>query len=116
MNQGEILGQTGSCHLELGEHKTAAGYFEQAVSTLNPADLRTRALLASRAASAHFLAGDRDGGLDAAGSALNPAANIQSARLNDHLEQTVEHVRATPGHRPSELIERSRQVMAAKES
>ncbi|MEU8926220.1 helix-turn-helix domain-containing protein [Kitasatospora sp. NPDC048545] len=116
MNRGEILGQTGSCHLELGDHKTAADHFEQAASTLNAADLRTRALFASRAASAHFLAGDRDGGFAAADSALNLAANIQSVRLNEHLEQAVEHLQTISGHRSNELIERSRQVMAAKES
>ncbi|WP_031066321.1 hypothetical protein [Streptomyces sp. NRRL WC-3742] len=96
MNSGGILGQTGSCHLELGEHRTAAEHFEQAASTLNPADLRTRALFASRAASAHFLAGDQDGGLAAADSALDLAAHVQSARLNEHLEQTMDHLRAAP--------------------
>ncbi|MGV9266559.1 helix-turn-helix domain-containing protein [Kitasatospora sp. NPDC003701] len=115
MNRGEILGQTASCHLELGEHQLAAGYFEQAASTLNPTDLRTRALFASRAASAHLLAGDRDGGFAAADAALTLAANVQSARLADHLAKAVEHVRAIPGPRSSELVERSRQVMAAKE-
>ncbi|MFD9060519.1 helix-turn-helix domain-containing protein [Kitasatospora purpeofusca] len=115
MNRGEILGQTASCYLQLGEHKAAAAHFEQAASTLNPTDLRTRALFASRAASAHLLAGDRYGGFEAADSALTLAANVQSARLNEHLEQAVEHLRAIPDPRSSELVERSRQVMAAKE-
>ncbi|MFD0404705.1 XRE family transcriptional regulator [Kitasatospora sp. NPDC127116] len=115
MNWGEILGQTGSCYLQLGEHRTAADHFEQAASTLNPTDLRTRALFASRAASAHLLAGDRDGGFIAADAALTLAANIQSARLADHLAQTVDYLQAIPSQRSSELIERSRQVMAAKE-
>ncbi|MFF2142136.1 hypothetical protein [Kitasatospora sp. NPDC058190] len=115
MNRGEILGQTASCYLQLGEHTTAAGYFEQAASTLNPVDLRTRALFASRAASAHLLAGERDGGFMAADTALTLATNVQSARLNEHLEQVVENLQAIPGPRSGELIERSRQVMAAKE-
>ncbi|WP_308129703.1 helix-turn-helix domain-containing protein [Kitasatospora aureofaciens] len=115
MNRGEILGQTASCYLQLGEHTTAAGYFEQAASTLNPADLRTRALFASRAASAHLLAGERDGGFMAADTALTLATSVQSARLNEHLEQVVENLQAIPGPRSGELIERSRQVMAAKE-
>ncbi|MEU3562812.1 helix-turn-helix domain-containing protein [Kitasatospora sp. NPDC006786] len=116
MNWGEILGQTGSCYLQLGEHKTAADHFEQAASTLNPADLRTRALFASRAASAHLLADDRDGGFMAADAAFTLASKVRSARLTEHLEQTVEHLQAIPGPRSNELIERSRQVMAAKES
>ncbi|MFB8201926.1 helix-turn-helix domain-containing protein [Kitasatospora purpeofusca] len=115
MNHGEILGQTASCHLELGQHTVAASYFEQAASTLNPNDLRTRALFASRAASAHLLAGDRDGGFTAADSALTLAVDIHSARLNEHLEQTVEHLRPIPGARSSELVERSRQLTAVKE-
>lgn len=116
MNRGEILGQTGSCYLQLGRYKTAADHFEQAACTLNPADLRTRALFASRAASAHFLAGDRDGGFTAADDALTLAASVQSVRLTQHLEETVEHLHTIPGQRSSELVERSRQVMAAKES
>jgi tetratricopeptide (TPR) repeat protein/transcriptional regulator with XRE-family HTH domain len=115
MNRGEILGQTASCYLQLGEHRTAAGYFERAASTLNPTDLRTRALFASRAASSHLLAGDRDGGFKAADSALSLATKVQSARLTEHLEQTLEHLRAIPDPRSSELVERSRHVMAAKE-
>lgn len=116
MNRGEILGQTASCHLQLGEHRTAAEHFEQAASTLNPTDLRTRALFASRAASAHLLAGDRDGGFTAVDAALTLAASVRSARLNEHLVQTVEHLRAIPDQRSDELIERARQVMTAKES
>ncbi|MGW2397164.1 helix-turn-helix domain-containing protein [Kitasatospora sp. NPDC001664] len=116
MNSGEILGQTASCYLELGQHKAAADHFERAASTLNPNDLRTRALFASRAASAHLLAGDREGGFTAADSAFTLAVNVQSARLNEHLEQTAEHLRAIPGQRSSELVERSRQLTAAKES
>ncbi|MER7701570.1 XRE family transcriptional regulator [Kitasatospora sp. NPDC097605] len=115
MNRGEILGQTASCYLQLGEHKAAADHFGRAASTLNPADLRTRALFASRAASAHFLAGDREDGFEAAETALTLATNVQSTRLKEHLEQTVEHLLAIPDPRSSELVERSRQVIATKE-
>ncbi|MGF1425527.1 helix-turn-helix domain-containing protein [Kitasatospora sp. LaBMicrA B282] len=115
MNRGEIFGQTASCCLQLGEYKDAADHFERAASALNPADLRTRALFASRAASAHLLAGDHDGGFTAADAALTLATNVQSARLNEHLEQTLEYFHAIPGPQSNELIERSRQMMEAKE-
>ncbi|WP_280674344.1 helix-turn-helix transcriptional regulator [Kitasatospora sp. MAA19] len=116
MNTGEVLGQTASCHLELGEYRRAADYFQQANDSLNPADVRTRALFASRAASAHLLSGDRDGGFAAADSALTLAAGVQSARLTEHLEKVVSEVKTLSDPRAAELVERSKYVMTAKES
>ncbi|MFJ3790793.1 XRE family transcriptional regulator [Kitasatospora sp. NPDC090091] len=115
MNPGEVLGQTGSCRLELGEYREAAGFFEAADSTLNPADARTRALFASRAASAHLLSGDAEGGLAAAESALTLAANVRSSRLADHLIDMIDGVQALPGPHAAELVERSKLVITPKE-
>ncbi|MGK4579643.1 helix-turn-helix domain-containing protein [Kitasatospora sp. HPMI-4] len=111
INRGEILGQTASCHLDLGEHREAAAYFEQAHEALNPADLRTRALFASRAASAHLMTGEREAGYAAADSALSLAEQVHSTRLNEHLETVARELRSVPGARAAELLERSRLVI-----
>jgi transcriptional regulator with XRE-family HTH domain len=116
MNDGEILGQTASCYLDLGEHKAAASYFARAASAANPREVRTQALFASRAATAHLLAGDRDGGFEAADTALRLAGSVHSARLADHLATTAGYFQRTHDPRSKDLTERTRQVIATAES
>lgn len=112
VNNGEILGQTASCYLDLGDPQLAAAHFQQAHATLNPGDLRTRALFASRAASAHLATGERDHGYAEAEAALTLAKDVQSGRLNDHLERVATDLTAIKDARATELVERSRLVLA----
>ncbi|MFJ9420027.1 helix-turn-helix domain-containing protein [Streptomyces sp. NPDC101227] len=85
INEGEIHGQAGSCHLDLGNPRQAISSLIQAGKALNPADLRTRALILSRAATAQFREGDLEAGCATAHDAIDLAAHLQSARLNEHV-------------------------------
>lgn len=89
VNEGEIHGQTGSCHLDLGDPTSAAASFTKAWQALNPADHRTRALFLSRAATAHVKQGDVEAGAATAHEALDLAATIQSARLDNHVASMI---------------------------
>lgn len=108
INDGEIHGQAGSCYLELGDSGQAIGSFTQAHEALNPADLRTRALFLSRAATAQIRAGDIEAGCATAHEAVNIGEQLQSARLHEHLHTVVEEltpVSDTPYAR--DLLERA---------
>ncbi|MDX3224508.1 helix-turn-helix transcriptional regulator [Streptomyces sp. ME19-01-6] len=93
INEGEIHGQTGSCHLDLGAPRSAIASFTKAREALNPGDHRTRGLFLSRAATAHFADGDLEAGSVAAHEALDLADQLQSARLNDHIDVMLGHLR-----------------------
>ncbi|WP_375256761.1 XRE family transcriptional regulator [Streptomyces sp. MNP-20] len=86
VNEGEIHGQAGSCFLDLGEPHRAVTSLTKAHDALNPSDQRTRGLFLCRAASAHLRQGDVDAGCDTAHRALDLAEQLQSARLNEHIE------------------------------
>ncbi|WP_187645629.1 helix-turn-helix transcriptional regulator [Streptomyces sp. TRM49041] len=89
INAGEIHGQSGSCYLDLGEPDKAVVSFTLARKALNPADQRTRGLFLTRAASAHIREGDVDAGCVTAHEALDLAEQLQSARLNDHIQSML---------------------------
>lgn len=108
INSGEIAGQAGSCHLDLGEPREAAVKFEAAHASLNPADRRTRALFEARAASAHLRSGESEAGFAAVESVLELAVGVQSPRLHDHLGRTADDLRSFgDGSTARELIERA---------
>ncbi|WP_329453314.1 helix-turn-helix domain-containing protein (plasmid) [Streptomyces sp. NBC_01724] len=115
INTGEIHGQSGSCYLDLGELDKAVASFAQARKELNPAEQRTRGLFLSRAASAHIREGDVDAGCATAYEALDLAEQLQSARLNEHIETMLrdfQPVRNAPCTR--ELLERAAVVVGTR--
>ncbi len=93
INEGEIHGQAGSCHLDLGDPRNAVASFTKAREALNPGDHRTRGLFLSRAATAHLANGDLEAGSVTAHEALDLADQLQSARLNDHIDVMLGHLR-----------------------
>ncbi|MCX4750124.1 hypothetical protein OG455_32195 [Kitasatospora sp. NBC_01287] len=113
INSGEIAGQAGSCHLDLGEPRDAAVKFEAADASLNPADRRTRALFEARAASAHLRSGEREAGFAAVESVLELAVGVQSPRLHEHLGRTADDLRSFGGGaNANALIERADLLLA----
>lgn len=89
INEGEIHGQAGSAYLDLGDPPQAAVSFTEARKALNPADQRTNALFLSRAASAYLRKGELEAGCSTAHQALDLAEQLQSARLNEHIDAMV---------------------------
>ncbi|MFD7550546.1 helix-turn-helix domain-containing protein [Streptomyces sp. NPDC059816] len=85
MNPGEVLGQTGSCLLDLGRPDQAAHSFAEARNALSPDETRTRAQFLSRAATAQMRAGDVDAGSATGHEVLSLVAGVRSARLDDNL-------------------------------
>nr|WP_241265472.1 helix-turn-helix domain-containing protein [Streptomyces boncukensis] len=117
INDGEIHGQTGSCHLHLNEPRHAVASFAQARAALNPSDLRTRALFLSRAASAFFRQGDLDAGCSTAHEALDLADHLHSTRLNEHIHTMLDELQ--PAHHTTyaqELQERAAVVTGTRSS
>jgi transcriptional regulator with XRE-family HTH domain len=89
INEGEIHGQAGSCHLDLGDPLRAAEYFVFAREAHNPDELRTRGLILSRAATAQIRGGDAEAGVATAHEAMDLAQRLSSARLTEHVRDTV---------------------------
>jgi len=113
INAGEILGQRASCHLDLDDAQQAAEHFERAHAAMNPQDLRTRALFETRAASAHLRSGEREAGYGAAERAMTLAENIQSARLDEHLQQVADELQTLSSDtRAADLLGRSDLLLA----
>ncbi|MDJ0382109.1 helix-turn-helix domain-containing protein [Streptomyces sp. G-G2] len=115
INEGEIHGQSGSAYLDLDDAPYAAVSFTEARKALNPADQRTNALFLSRAASAYLRKGELEAGCTTAHHALDLAEQLQSARLNEHIEDMIGElapVRRSPYAR--ELIDRSALVTGAR--
>ncbi|MFD9483373.1 XRE family transcriptional regulator [Streptomyces sp. NPDC059991] len=92
INDGEIHGQAGSCHLDLGNPRQATEHFARASESLNPGDFRTRGLFLSRAATAHFKGGDVEAGCARAHETLDLAERLRSARLDEHADAMLRHV------------------------
>lgn len=86
INEGEIHGQAGSCHLDLGNPQGAIDSLIRARDALNPSDLRTRALILSRAATAQIRGGDAEAGCATGHEAMDLAERLQSARLTEHVD------------------------------
>ncbi|UYB40930.1 helix-turn-helix domain-containing protein [Streptomyces sp. Je 1-4] len=115
INEGEIHGQAGSCYLDLGEPQKAVTSFTQAHDSLNPSDQRTRALFLSRAASAHVRQGDAEAGCDTAHRALDLAEQLQSARLNEHVESMLSDLEAVgDATYAQDLLDRGAAVTGAR--
>lgn len=90
VHRGEVLGQAGSCHLELGDARKAGKAFGQACEVLSPADRRTRAIFTSRAGLAHLSAGELDLASAQTEAALDLADHVQSPRLMDQISTVSE--------------------------
>ncbi|MBB5937233.1 hypothetical protein [Streptomyces zagrosensis] len=106
INPGEILGQTGSCYLELGQPAKAAVAFKSARSCLNRKEARTHAQFLSRAATAQLQAGDVDGGCVIGQEVLTLAEDIRSARLDEHLRSMLAQACQSDSLPSRELVER----------
>ncbi|GAA4802982.1 helix-turn-helix transcriptional regulator [Streptomyces ziwulingensis] len=112
INPGEILGQTGSCYLDLGQPAQAAKAFGAARDVLSTEENRTTAQFLSRAATAQMRAGEADAGCAIAHDVLALADGIQSARLDDHLRSMLTEARSlVPGACGKDLLERGSVVM-----
>ncbi|MEV6723577.1 helix-turn-helix transcriptional regulator [Streptomyces xanthochromogenes] len=94
VNEGEIYGQSGSCFLDLGDAQRAVTSLAKAHAALNPTDHRTRGLFLTRAASAYLRQGDVEAGCDSAHEALDLAEQLQSHRLNEHVETMLNDLHA----------------------
>ncbi|MFG2703126.1 helix-turn-helix domain-containing protein [Streptomyces sp. NPDC048386] len=114
INEGEIHGQAGSCYLDLGDPGNAVSSFTKARQALNPTDHRTKALFLSRAATAHIDQGDLEAGCAAAHEALDLAEQLESARLNDHVQVMLRRLQPVI-HTPyaQEVLERAATVTGA---
>ncbi|MGW3498608.1 helix-turn-helix domain-containing protein [Streptomyces sp. NPDC001020] len=112
INPGEILGQTGSCYLDLDQPTRAAQAFAAARDVLHRDETRTTAQFLSRAATAQMRAGDADAGCVTAHDVLTLAEGIRSARLDDHLRTMLNETRAYETYAPARnLLERGGSVM-----
>ena len=112
INTGEILGQTGSCYLDLGQPARAAQAFAAARDVLHRDETRTTAQFLSRAATAQMRAGDADAGYATAHDVLALAEGIHSARLDEHLRTMLNEARSHVTSAPArELVERGESVM-----
>ncbi|MEU6405464.1 helix-turn-helix transcriptional regulator [Streptomyces sp. NPDC046985] len=112
VNAGEILGQTGSCYLDLDQPVRAAECFTAARGVLNREETRTTAQFLSRAATAQMRAGESDAGCATAHEVLDIVEGVQSARLDDHLFKMLREA-ATFESSPfaEELLDRGKVVM-----
>ncbi|MFK0172592.1 transcriptional regulator [Streptomyces sp. NPDC090306] len=117
INQGEILGQTGSCYLELGHPARAAAAFASAHDVLHRAETRTTAQFLSRAATAQMRDGNVDSGCATAHEVLSLTAEIRSARLDDHVQTMLREAQAhanSPAAR--DLLDRGRDLTTQQRS
>ncbi|MGW6454337.1 helix-turn-helix domain-containing protein [Streptomyces sp. NPDC055078] len=94
INQGEILGQTGSCYLDLGRPAEAAAAFAEARGVLSRHEIRTHAQFLSRAATAQMRAGDTDAGCATGQDVLTLVGGVRSARLDDHLQTMLDEAQS----------------------
>lgn len=112
INDGEILGQRGSCYLDLGRPAEAAAAFADAREVLSRDETRTRAQFLSRAATAQMRAGDADTGCATGQEVLTLAGGVRSARLGEHLQSMLDEARKFSGSRPArDLLDRGRSVL-----
>lgn len=92
INEGEIHGQAGSCHLDLGDPHRAIDSLARARESLNPTDHRTQGLILSRSATAQIRSGDAEAGIATAHTAIDLAEQLQSARLNEHIQTMTDEL------------------------
>ncbi|MER6719899.1 helix-turn-helix domain-containing protein [Streptomyces halstedii] len=112
INRGEILGQRGSCYLELGQPAEAAHAFDAARDVFSREEVRTRAQFLSRAATAQMRAGDADAGCLIGQEVLSLVQGIKSARLDDNLRNMLtEAQQLRSAHPVKPLLEQGEDVM-----
>ncbi|RSS14096.1 helix-turn-helix domain-containing protein [Streptomyces sp. WAC08401] len=112
INTGEIMGQAGSCLLDLGRPDQAAQAFADARNAFSPDEIRTRAQFLSRAATAQMRAGDVDAGSATGHEVLALVSGVRSARLDDNLNTMLAEARRYSSATPAqELVERGQAVM-----
>jgi hypothetical protein len=117
VNPGEIMGQTGSCYLDLDQPAQAAKAFGAARDVLSTEETRTTAQFLSRAATAQMRAGEADAGCAIAHDVLTLSDGIQSARLDDHLRNMLtEAQRLVPSTLGKDLVERGVSIMRERAS
>ncbi|MEU7576744.1 helix-turn-helix transcriptional regulator [Streptomyces sp. NPDC041068] len=115
VNEGEIHGQAGSCFLDLGDPQRAVTSLSKAHDSLNPSDQRTRGLFLARTASAHLRQGDIDAGCGIAHETLDLAEQLQSARLNEHVEAMLSDLQtAGDATYAQELLDRAATLTGAR--
>ncbi|MEE1798103.1 helix-turn-helix transcriptional regulator [Streptomyces sp. JV176] len=115
INPGEILGQTGSCYLDLGQPDKAATSFAAARHVLSRNETRTHAQFLTRAATAQMRAGDADAGCATAQEVLNLVDGVRSARLDEHLHSMLREARRFNDAAPARaLLERGQAVMKGR--
>lgn len=112
INPGEVMGQTGSCLLDLGRPEQAAEAFAGARNAFSPDEIRTRAQFLSRAATAQMRAGDVDAGSATGHEVLTLVDGVRSARLDDNLAAMLAEARRYSSAAPAlELLDRGRAIM-----
>ncbi|MEV6404100.1 helix-turn-helix transcriptional regulator [Streptomyces bobili] len=112
INDGEIMGQTGSCLLDLGRPDQAAEAFADARNAFSPDEVRTRAQFLSRAATAQMRAGDVDAGSATGHEVLTLVAGVRSARLDDNIAAMLTEARRySPAAPAQDLLERGQTIM-----
>ncbi|MER7933030.1 MULTISPECIES: helix-turn-helix transcriptional regulator [unclassified Streptomyces] len=115
INPGEIMGQTGSCLLDLGRPDQAAQAFADARDAFSPDEIRTRAQFLSRAATAQMRAGDVDAGSATGHEVLGLVSGVRSARLDDNLDMMLAEARSYSSTAPArDLLERGQAVMGER--
>lgn len=115
INLGEIMGQTGSCLLDLGRPDQAAQAFADARNAFSPDEIRTRAQFLSRAATAQMRAGDVEAGSATGHEVLALVDGVRSARLDDNLDAMLTEARRYSSAAPArDLLERGQAVMSER--
>ncbi|MGW3341325.1 helix-turn-helix domain-containing protein [Streptomyces sp. NPDC001009] len=115
INPGEILGQTGSCYLDLGKPGHAARAFADARDVLHRDETRTTAQFLARAAMAQMRAGDADAGCVTAHEVLDMVDRVRSARLDDHVRTMLDEAHLHRSYTPvRDLLDRGRSVLSER--
>ncbi|HEV7897786.1 MAG TPA: hypothetical protein VGP31_08095 [Planosporangium sp.] len=85
MSEGEFHGQAGSCFMQLERYDKAVQHFQKAFDAYSAFCVRDRALCLTRKATALVRLNKSDEGHAEALKAVDLAAQINSARLEDHM-------------------------------
>ncbi|MFF0201845.1 helix-turn-helix domain-containing protein [Streptomyces cupreus] len=113
INEGEIHGQAGSCHLDLGDPRSAVASFTKARQALNSGDHRTRGLFLSRAATAHIAQGDVEAGCATAHEVLDLAETLHSARFDNHVTSMIRELQPVAHNAYAQDVLERRAAMVA---
>jgi transcriptional regulator with XRE-family HTH domain/tetratricopeptide (TPR) repeat protein len=85
MSEGELHAQTGSCLLDLGQHRRAVTHFQQAIDAFGPPCVRDQAQCLTRMATAQLALGNADQACADATRAVGLAQGLHSTRFRDQL-------------------------------